>query len=540
MKKYTPFVLLGVITSIAGGSLTFKSKAEVVDAAISVSGCNYITTLPSAIDLNDTKDEDIRNYYSSLSSFEEGERSGTNLLKNLKPILSNMNYYSYDNVWKIYEITDRDWDLSPAEKDEYGDFNKDTNKYDKYVYSSSNSNTKNNPYVHTLYRDPANESGYIKEWGDHSVTGTNREHVWPQSRGFKAEKGAEGPAGTDIHHLKSGDATVNQKHHNNNPYGYVKENSAEYEQYNKDIPYIAGNKAGKAVHTFSQDESSIVFEPQDCDKGDIARACFYMVARYNNLSGHDDISQFEANLSLVNYATSDGKSMISTATNPGTLGILQDLLEWNKLDPVDEYEIHRNNLIYENYQGNRNPFIDFPQWADVIWGTVNDGVYDSTPKGSANPNSDLLNDNGIILSKTSLTLGVGESQTITAESIDGEDINWNLGGSDIVSLSKTKSSSGESVTITGNKAGKVSISLTSGEYSKTLFVTVDGETPAPDKVKDNGVIVIIIVAAIVAVVVVAVVVVIFAKSNKKTRRKIKSTVKKSVKKSAKSYAKSKK
>ena len=50
------------------------------------------------------------------------------------------------------------------------------------------------------------------------------------------------------------------------------------------------------------------------------------------------------------------------------MGILQDLLEWNKLDPVDEFEIHRNNLLYRNFSFNRNPFIDFPEWAEYIWG----------------------------------------------------------------------------------------------------------------------------------------------------------------------------
>ena len=52
------------------------------------------------------------------------------------------------------------------------------------------------------------------------------------------------------------------------------------------------------------------------------------------------------------------------------MGLLSDLLAWNKKDPVDEYEVHRNNLLYKNYTNNRNPFIDFPNWADAIWGTA--------------------------------------------------------------------------------------------------------------------------------------------------------------------------
>ncbi|MBP5092272.1 MAG: endonuclease, partial [Bacilli bacterium] len=117
------------------------------------------------------------------------------------------------------------------------------------------------------------------------------------------------------------------------------------------------------------DQVSEVFEPRDEDKGDIARACFYMVARYNNLAGEVGvISDYEPNLALADYATGTGSAEYSTDDTPVYMGIMSDLLEWNRLDPVDDYEIHRNNLIYNNYQHNRNPFIDFPEWADLIWG----------------------------------------------------------------------------------------------------------------------------------------------------------------------------
>lgn len=526
----SPFSILGFVNG---------NKHEINEAsAVSVNGCSLQSKLPSKITLVDTEEDVIRSYYSPLTSLSEEERKGDNLLKNLKPILFNMNYFTYDNVWKIYEITDRDWSLSPAKDDKYGDYDETLNEYTKYVYSSSNSNTKNNPYVHTLYRDHEDESGYIKEWGDHNQSGTNREHVWPQSRGFKKEgSGAEGPAGTDIHHLISGDGTVNQIHHNNNPYGFVKTQDQETTGKNKEIPFIAGNKTGTALHTFSQDQSTVVFEPQDSDKGDIARACFYMVARYNNLSGHDTISQFEPNLTLLNYATSNSKSEISSASNPVGLGILQDLLEWNKLDPVDEYEIHRNNLIYENYQGNRNPFVDFPQWADAIWGSVDaEGNYDNTPVGSADPSKDVLNDSAITLSKTSLSLSVNETVTISASTKEEGKLTWTSVDTSIVSLNKESTVSNEEVSVTAHKEGKTSIKVSIGEYSKTLNVNVtSGE---PEKVKDNkSIIIIAIVAAVVVIVLIVVIVIIFKNSNKKTQRKMKSTMKKTVKKTARTYTK---
>ena len=67
---------------------------------------------------------------------------------------------------------------------------------------------------------------------------------------------------------------------------------------------------------------------------------------------------------------------------------MSDILSWNKLDKVDQYEIHRNNLIYNNYQYNRNPFIDFPTWIDLIWNE--DGTF-YNGNNFANPSTDELN-----------------------------------------------------------------------------------------------------------------------------------------------------
>ncbi|MBR4274937.1 MAG: endonuclease, partial [Bacilli bacterium] len=380
-------LLLGLVSSF--GLLGASSLP--LNAESSSSEPRFANKLPSTIDLNDSTETEIRSYYSSLGSLSASERNGTNLLKNLKPILQDFDYYSYDNVWKIYEITDRDWNLSPAISDSDNGITYDsaTNTYTQYGYlSNAKKDAASNPYVHTLYRNvDANgsivEEGRIKEWGDHNATGTNREHVWCQSRGFKASSGAEGPAGTDVHHLISGDGRVNQSYHNNSPYGYVDKTSSKTKNAGSDKPYLEGNLLGPQLHAHADDVTNMVFEPQDSDKGDIARALFYMAACYNNFSGNETITQFNPNLLLVDYATSDGAAEESSASHPVTMGILSDLLEWHKLDPVDEYEIHRNNLIYKNFQHNRNPFIDFPDWVDMIWGENSSNL-------SANPATDKI------------------------------------------------------------------------------------------------------------------------------------------------------
>ncbi len=81
--------------------------------------------------------------------------------------------------------------------------------------------------------------------------------------------------------------------------------------------------------------------------GDVARSIFFLTIRYNGL---EVVSGNPAN------------------TTVGALGDLDVLLEWHRNDPPDDYEMNRNNVIY-NWQFNRNPFIDMPDLVEYIWGT---------------------------------------------------------------------------------------------------------------------------------------------------------------------------
>ena len=83
--------------------------------------------------------------------------------------------------------------------------------------------------------------------------------------------------------------------------------------------------------------TSKVFEPVDDVKGDVARIVFY----YSVMYGYD--------LSII----------VSDDT-------FSEILEWNRIDPVCDVEINRNNQVF-NIQGNRNIFIDYPELADIIW-----------------------------------------------------------------------------------------------------------------------------------------------------------------------------
>jgi endonuclease I len=164
--------------------------------------------------------------------------------------------------------------------------------------------------------------------------GWNREHVWPRSDGV----GDTGPDYSDIHHLFPCKDTVNSLRSN--------------------LPFDEGanvNSDPFAPESFSDGNS---WEPLDRDKGIVARAQLYMMVRYD---GSD---------------TDTVDLMLADNTSPtGTQGVLSTLLAWHRAHPPSDYERSRNNAIYSGVsvngivyaQGNRNPFIDFPQFADAIF-----------------------------------------------------------------------------------------------------------------------------------------------------------------------------
>ena len=463
MKRIAFLVTLTALVGVF--SLTF------IDQDIKETKAYSTSELTTTIDLNDCSATTIRNYYSSLNSLSANEKKGQNLLKNLKTVLSkNQKYYSYDSgnaIWQMYEITDRDWELSPANRITYGSYNSSTNKITNYQYGS-NSSPKNDPYVHSLYTN-RNVTNQAKAWGDHTQNnwGINREHLWPKSQGFASE--GEGGARGDPMHLWSGNGYVNNIH-SNYVYGYV---GSITTNCGNTYSYVSGNYLGSSRSL----EYGTVFEPQDSDKGDIARAMFYMAARYNNIAGNDNnINQDNPNLTLDDSV--DRVNTDSTATNPISLGILHDLLEWHKQDPVDEYEIHRNNLLYVNYTNNRNPFIDFPEWADYIWGTPESNMSYSDPTGSASPSSDTINGyntatvpTSITLSESSITIEKGTSYSISVSSVvtsnASKSVTWSTSNSSVATVSGG--------TITAVNAGSATITATStlnSSVKATVSVTV--------------------------------------------------------------------
>ncbi len=195
------------------------------------------------------------------------------------------------------------------------------------ILKKADQNPENSNEVWLVYTEQGRPKLDFQTTSDN--TGTwNREHCYPRSRGgyysIEADDVADGPnifwttnadslrhGNSDAHSLRAADAGINSS------------------RGNKDYGEYSGPDGN--LGSF---------------KGDVARSVLYMAVRYNGLEvvpGNPD------------------------NTTVGALGDLDILLEWNRNDPPDDYEMNRNNVVY-TWQYNRNPFIDQPELIEYIWG----------------------------------------------------------------------------------------------------------------------------------------------------------------------------
>ncbi len=228
-----------------------------------------------------------------------------------------------------------------------------------YPYSSSTS-TDVWDILKKTDQDPNNPNNVIEIYCGKSVNGPleyndgkgwTREHVWAKSRG-SLDPTHPGP-GTDVHNLKPADPTMNALRSNR-----------WFAQCSKPV-YLDGVFTG----CFTSD-SQWVWEPRKDVRGDVARIIFYMAVRYEGDNGEPD-------LEVIDSIPSDIHTTLPIHAK------LSDLLKWNHEDPVDSFERHRNDVIYQ-YQHNRNPFIDHPEYADMIWGTDTSGSTNKAPNAPTN------------------------------------------------------------------------------------------------------------------------------------------------------------
>ena len=203
--------------------------------------------------------------------------------------------------------------------------------------------------VWDIYSDiPCEEPPYLYTFSEDQDTGTgggsegevyNREHSMPRSW----FGGSEDPMNTDLYHIYPVDKYVNAQRANF-PFGMVEN------------PYwVSMNGSKLGTQTAGDTFDGKAFEPIDAYKGDLARTFFYMITRYE-----DQIEDWTY--------SEEGNNMFDHNTYPGYQPwVIDMLIDWHHNDPVSQRERMRNDMVYQ-IQGNRNPFVDKPEFVEMIWG----------------------------------------------------------------------------------------------------------------------------------------------------------------------------
>ena len=214
------------------------------------------------------------------------------------------------------------------------------------------------PASSTRILDIYKNVSYAKATGGNNFY--NREHTWPNSLGFPNDGSGNYPY-TDLHMLMASDISYNSTR-GNKPYDNCNSGCTEYP-----TQATNGQGGGSGVYPGNSNWSNAsVFQVWHKFKGNVARAMFYMDLRYEG-GTHGGSGAAEPDLRLTN----DLGLVVGTGSNAAVayMGKLSTLLQWHLDDPVDANEQLRNDIVY-SYQGNRNPFIDNPQWVACVYQSV--------------------------------------------------------------------------------------------------------------------------------------------------------------------------
>ena len=326
-------------TDVASSSFNSEISSDVISSSQPISS---FSSSASETSLPPIQEDYYDGYYADLVSWDNGEDLKNQLNAIIRKGYQPLSYTRSNN--QNYETN----------------IHADHTKYDF-------------EYLDVVYSDePTFKSATNKGW--------QREHAWCASLMCGSTTGNainyKGRA-TDFHNLFAANASGNQSRGNKN-YGYANAISETYE-----TRFMVDN--GKDGYSYDE----FIFEPGDKDKGRLARAIFYMATMYKD----DEVD-------TANNINMKGLTIVEEPVSyvPGNdcafaIGNLTDLLEWNYLCPVDYLEMQHNISVYQDKnnpdgfaQGNRNPYVDYPELVEYVYGYSKDKpgrLADLTPAGQS-------------------------------------------------------------------------------------------------------------------------------------------------------------
>lgn len=328
------------------------------------------------------------------------DTSASTLFSSLRTIInSGASIGSYDALWTSYKTTD------------VGDDGKIVDIY---------SNT-------TSFTPGSDQCGTYSSEGDCY----NREHTIPKSwwGGAKTNQGA------DLFIVYPSDGKVNGMR-SNYPFGEV--SNATYASNNN------YSLLGSSKYSVNADK---VFEPNDEWKGDMARVYFYAATKWSGSNG---------------WTSGEGATCFGNNTYVLTDYAVNLFVKWHLEDPPSDYEIARNSKVY-SIQGNRNPYIDHPEYVTTIWGESEwyEGSSASAPTS-------------LTISQSTLTLQQGESATLSVvanPSSASNSVSWKSSNESVATIS----TSGRVTALSDGNTTITAVSTLDSSVYATCYVTVSTE-----------------------------------------------------------------
>ena len=308
--------------------------------------------------------------------------------------------------------------------------------------------------------DMYSNNSYNFSNGAGATKGMNIEHSVPKSWWGDAYDETATPltrfkydGSYDLHHLTPSDAAANTAK-SNYPLG-----AADSPLFDNGVTKVGTGQAnGRATN---------LFEPADEYKGDFARMYLYFVTCYQDYSWKSSaLSMFAQN----SYPTLNayGQSL---------------LLKWHRQDPVSQKEIDRNNAVY-SFQGNRNPFIDYPNMVEYIWGDSTNYEFSFSGQSTSAPSISISNDKiefGYIGTETSKDKEIyikGKNLTtdITAKLLNNDSGDFSLGMSNLPAHELNTTGINLAITFSPRSIGtrNVTLRLSSDELSAPVDITISG------------------------------------------------------------------
>lgn len=308
--------------------------------------------------------------------------------------------------------------------------------------------------------DMYSNNSYNFSNGAGATKGMNIEHSVPKSWWGDAYDETATPltrfkydGSYDLHHLTPSDTAANTAK-SNYPLGEV------------DSP-LFDNGVTKMGTGQANGRATNLFEPADEYKGDFARMYLYFVTCYQDYSWKSSaLSMFAQN----SYPTLNayGQSL---------------LLKWHRQDPVSQKEIDRNNAVY-SFQGNRNPFIDYPNMVEYIWGDSTNYEFSFSGQSTSAPSISISNDKiefGYIGTETSKDKEIyikGKNLTtdITAKLLNNDSGDFSLGMSNLPAHELNTTGINLAITFSPRSIGtrNVTLRLSSDELSAPVDITISG------------------------------------------------------------------